>query len=447
MKKLFSLLLAVVMVMAVGIPSMRAADNFQLAKVNDIVMYQVNPRVFAPQKSLRAVTARLDSIKDLGVNLIWVMPIYPIGEVKTKNSPYSIKDYTDIAPEFGTIDDFKTMVKECHKRGMGVILDWVANHTAWDSKWMDEGHTDWYTQDENGNVIFPPNTDWTDVADLNYDNHEMRVAMLDAMRFWVNEVGLDGFRCDVADWVPTDFWKVAISRLRNDAAKQGRQIVMLAEGNSGETINGGGFDMNYGWDYRGQLNKVFQKGEPASSLIEADRKEYSVLNADKVKLRFTTNHDESTKETPVVDYGGLRGSMAAYVATAFIHGGALIYSSQEVAHPTPINFFKYVPVDWSANTDIYKEYQKLIALINENTALRHGGPSATFPDNDILAFEKSDGNGTFLVLVNERDKAHSINVPAQWKKAKTVNMMTGKTLNLGKQMKMKPYEYLILKKM
>ena len=312
MKHSLLLLLALVLLLgacrpAEGNDSKDGAKGFQLAAVDDIVMYQVNPRVFAPEKSLKAVTARLDSIKDLGVNVVWVMPIYPIGKEKTKNSPYSISDYKAVAEEFGTVDDFKELVDSCHARGMAIIIDWVANHTAWDNVWMKEGHKDWYTQDKDGNVIYPPKTDWTDVADLNYDNKEMRAAMIDAMKFWVTEVGLDGFRCDVADWVPVDFWQDAIGQLRKAAGD--RRLLFLAEGNNKETINDGGFDMNYGWDYRAQLNKVFQKGEPATTLIDADKAEYDNLGEGKVKLRFTTNHDESFKNPPVVDYNGERGSM------------------------------------------------------------------------------------------------------------------------------------------
>ena len=201
--------------------------DFQLPDITDIAMYQVNPRVFAADHSLNAVAARIDSIQALGVNVMWVMPIYPIGVEKGKNSPYCISDYKAIAPEFGTIDDFKNLVKVCHEHQMGIILDWVANHTAWDHPWVKE-HPDWYTHDEKADTIIHPRPwEWYDVADLNYDNNDMREAMIDAMLFWIVECGIDGFRCDVADGVPADFWKDAIDRLRQAAGD--RHIVMLAE--------------------------------------------------------------------------------------------------------------------------------------------------------------------------------------------------------------------------
>ena len=193
MKKL---ILSISIVAAVLISCRPAQEQvaFKMPAVDDIAMYQVNPRVFAPENSLNAVAARIDSISDLGVNMMWVMPIYPIGIEKGKNSPYCISDYKAIAPEFGTIDDLKNLVNVCHEHGMGLILDWVANHTAWDHPWVKE-HPDWYTHDEKADTIIHPRPwDWFDVADLNYDNKDMRAAMIDAMKFWIVEVGIDGFR-------------------------------------------------------------------------------------------------------------------------------------------------------------------------------------------------------------------------------------------------------------
>ena len=248
MKKLLSVLGIAAIVLTACDPKPKDAEQtFQLPATDDIAMYQVNPRVFAPDHSLQAVAARIDSISQLGVNMMWVMPIYPIGIEKGKNSPYCISDYKAIAPEFGTIDDMKALVAACHEHGMGLILDWVANHTAWDHPWLKE-HPDWYTHDEETDTIIHPRPwDWLDVADLNYDNNDMRAAMIDAMKFWITEVGIDGFRCDVADGVPADFWRDAIDTLRQAAAP--RQIVMLAEGKRPDNFTVGGFDMNYGWDY------------------------------------------------------------------------------------------------------------------------------------------------------------------------------------------------------
>ena len=415
---------------------------FEMPAVEDIAMYQVNPRVFAPDHSLNAVAARIDSIRDLGVNVMWVMPIYPIGIEKGKNSPYCISDYKAIAPEFGTIDDFKNLAKVCHEHGMGIILDWVANHTAWDHPWVKE-HPDWYTYDAQADTIICPQPwNWEDVADLNYDNKDMREAMIDAMKFWIVEVGIDGFRCDVADGVPADFWKDAIDQLREAAAP--RKIVMLAEGKNVDNFTVGGFDMNYGWDYKDELVKVF-KGAPASDLIKADKAEYDSLPAGKVKLRFTTNHDHSTELTPCVEFTNDQGSLAAYVASIFPHGGALIYGSQEVGYPEPINFFKYVPVDWKAKPDVYKEYQRLLGLYNEHPALRKGSMTA-WPDQDVLIFEKSDDSERFLVIVNVRNASSTINIPEEWIGQKTEDEMADQNITLEATLTLEPFQYLILEK-
>ena len=414
-------------------------EVFELPAIEDIVMYQVNPRVFAPDHSLNAVAARIDSIRDLGVNIMWVMPIYPIGIEKGKNSPYCISDYKAIAPEFGTIDDFKNLANVCHEHGMGIILDWVANHTAWDHPWLKE-HPDWYTHDEKTDTIIHPRPwDWYDVADLNYDNKDMRAAMIDAMKFWIVEVGIDGFRCDVADGVPADFWKDAIDELR--MAAKDRQIVMLAEGKRSDNFTVGGFDMNYGWDYKDELVKVW-KGAPVSDLIKADKAEYDSLPSGKVKMRFTTNHDHSVDATPCKEFTNDRGAMAAYVATIFPHGGALIYGSQEVGYPEPINFFKYVPVDWTAKPEIYKEYQKLISLYNEHPALRKGNMTA-YPDKDVLVFEKTDPAERFLIITNLRNEQKTVNVPENWVGRQAQDQVSEESLHLEATLSLPPFQYYI----
>ena len=270
----------------------------------------------------------------------------------------------------------------------------------------------------------------------------MRAAMIDAMKFWIVEVGIDGFRCDVADGVPADFWKDAIDQLR--AAAGERKIVMLAEGKHADNFTIGGFDMNYGWDYKDELVKVW-KGASAEDLIKADKAEYDSLPEGKVKLRFTTNHDHSTEATPCVEFGSDRGAMAAYVASIFLHGGALIYGSQEVGYPEPINFFRYVPVDWTAKPQIYKEYQALIKLYNNHPALRKG-TLMTYPDKDVLVFEKTDAAERFLVMVNVRNESATIALPENWVKREGLDELNNRDVDLEKEITLNPYEYLILRR-
>jgi glycosidase len=219
---------------------------------------------------------------------------------------------------------------------------------------------------------------------------------------------------------------------------------MLAEGKNVDNFTVGGFDMNYGWDYKDELVKVF-KGAPASDLIKADKAEYDSLPAGKVKLRFTTNHDHSTEATPCVEFTNDQGSLAAYVASIFPHGGALIYGSQEVGYPEPINFFRYVPVDWTAKPVVYKEYQRLLSLYNEHPALRKGTMTA-WPDKDVLIFEKSDGSERFLVIVNVRNASSTINIPEEWIGQKTEDEMADQDITLEATLTLEPFQYLILEK-
>ena len=447
MKKVFLLLLVTVTVMTMGCKpkdhhATPVGDSFVVPEVSDVVMYQVNPRVFAPSNSFQAIINRLDSIEDLGVNMLWIMPIYPIGEEKSKNSPYSVRDYKAVAPEYGTVDDLRMLVEACHERGMGVILDWVANHTAWDNAWLKE-HPDWYTHDSVGNIIFPPGTDWTDVADLNYDNKDMRAAMIDAMRFWVDSVGVDGFRCDVADQVPYDFWKECIRTLRETAKP--RNLIMLAEGSNPANFSAG-FDLNYAWDFMRAISEVMKDNAKVNMLIKVDQSEYQDLEQGKYKLRFTTNHDEATKASPITQYGGVRASMAAFVATTMLHGGMLIYGSQEVGYPETINFFHYVPVNWNANSQLREEYKKLVSIYNEHPALRSSGKVTQYDDdqNNVLCVDRVLNNDNVLVMVNVRKDPHNVEVPSMWASRPVINLMTGEEVILSTNITLNPYQYMLI---
>ena len=197
----------------------------EVPEISDVVMYEINERAFSTTGTFAGILPRLDSIKALSVNVIWLMPIHPIGVLNTVNSPYCVKNYLKVNPDYGTLEDLRTLVREAHKRKMAVILDWAANHTSWDNPWIE--NKAWYTQDGNGNIIHPAGTNWQDVADLNYNNADMRLAMIKAMKYWVLAANIDGYRCDAADYVPYDFWKQAIDTLIN---VPNRKLIMLAEG-------------------------------------------------------------------------------------------------------------------------------------------------------------------------------------------------------------------------
>jgi glycosidase len=213
---------------------------------DSLVLYEVNLRAFSKAGDLAGVTAQLGRLDSLGVNGLWLMPIYPVGQKKSINSPYSIRDYRAVAPEYGSRADLRGLVQAAHQRGMVVLLDWVANHTAWDHPWISE-HPEWYTQDDNGQIVHPPGTSWEDVADLNFARDSMGEAMIDAMQFWLCETGIDGFRCDYADGVPFDFWRQAIDSLQT---LPGSHPLMLAEGDRADHFQAG-FDLIFGWNFYG----------------------------------------------------------------------------------------------------------------------------------------------------------------------------------------------------
>ena len=434
-------------------------SKIQIPEPSDVVMYQVNPRNFAPEDSFNAFATHLDSVKTLGANVLWFMPIYEIGALKSVNSPYSIKDYRSVNPEFGTLEDFKNLVSESHKRGVIVIIDWVANHTSWDSQWIYD-HPEWYTHDEAGEIISPEGTGWNDVADLDFSNPAMCQEMIDAMKFWVEEIGVDGFRCDAADYVPYEFWEDCLKQLR---AIEGKELLMLAEGQRKDHFDAG-FDMNYAWGWLSSLRRVYNGNTfnrqaaggpgqgrrgggpvPVSSLFEADSLEYAGLPDGRVKLRFTTNHDECVKMSPIREFFSPEGSMAAFVATAFIHGGVLVYGSQEVGYPGKINFFNYVEIDWTANSQMYKEYCDLMKVYNTQPALRKGSV-VPYPDDNVLVFERVYGDDKVLVVINMRDTQQHVALPEAWKGRTCTDLVSGEKVTLASQTDLlRPFEYYVVK--
>jgi len=419
-----------------GGPGTQPKGSYELPELEDVVIYQVNPRVFTSDRTFRAVGFYLDSIKQLGANVVWFMPIHEIGKEKSVNSPYCVRDYKSVNSEFGTMQEFKELITQCHEKQLGVIIDWVPNHTAWDHPWI--ANKSWYTQNEQGEVIWPEGTGWRDVADLNYDNMEMRLAMIDAMKYWVTEIGIDGFRVDAVDYVPADFLKQANDTLLNIPDTR---LLLLAEGKRPDHFESG-YQLNYGWDFAQMMRRVYRRGESASSLFEAHEKEYAEIPAGKHKLRFSTNHDESAGKSAVQEWNGERGSMSAFVIAAFIPGCPMIYSSQEVGYPDKINFFYPTPVDWSMNNSLRKEYEWLMGIYNSNEAFRKGEMN-TYPDDDILLFERTGDKQSYLIAVNVRDEQKSMKLPAVLSTKSFTNLYTGNKEKLSEEIRLNPYEYRI----
>lgn len=376
--------------------------------VADAVIYEVFVRSFTPEGTLQAMIPRLDELKELGVTTLWLMPIQPVGEERRKGrlgSPYSIRDYTAVDPALGTLEDFRALVDAVHARNMTIMLDLVANHTAWDHPWVEE-HPEWYTRDESGTITHPEGTDWTDVADLDYDNPEVRAAMREAMRFWVEEMDIDGYRCDVAELIPADFWGEAIAELR--AVKP---VIMLAEG-AEPWLHEVGFDLTYAWSTYHALKEVW-RGAPADTLAAIVAVEEAVYPPQS-RLRFTTNHDETAwDDTPLALFGGTEGAQAAAVIAVTLPGVPLIYNGQEVGDPQRLPLFEQVPIEWDRDPEMRAFYEDLLAHRAATPALRYGRfePIPHTASADVLVFRRAYEGDAVTVAVNVRDRAVTTDLP------------------------------------
>jgi len=405
----------------------------------DIVMYEVNMQTYTPA-NFQGVTARLDSIKALGVNVIWLMPTYPIGVLKAVGSPYAVKDYNGVNANFGTLDDLRNLIAQAHSRNMAVIMDWVADHTSWDNSWIT--NKSWYKQDANGNIIIPPGTTYTDVAALDYNSTPMRTAMIRAMKYWILTANADGYRCDYADAVPADFWTQAIDTLNNIKT---HKLILLAEGSSGSEI-AAGFQLSYAFNFYGAVKGVIGGTQSPSTLFTTNDSENGSLPSGGTKLRYITNHDDASSDGSVISlYNSKQGSLAAFVLAAYIGGVPLIYDSQEVGYPNKINFFINVPVDYSANPDMVAAYKQIIAFRQANEAVKTGQLTA-YSDPDIVAFEKKSGSDDVLIIVNARNSVINYNVPAALQNTTWTNGFTSSSVTLSTQLSLQPYQYVLLKK-
>lgn len=407
-----------------------------IPETEDIVMYEVNLRAFSTGGDLQGVIARLDEIKALGVNVIWLMPVHPIGTIKSVNSPYCVKDYKAVGGEYGTREDLRALTDQAHAKGMAVIIDWVANHTSWDNPWI--SHRTWYTQDGAGNIIQPPGTNWQDVADLNFDSTPMRQAMIDAMKYWVIESNVDGFRCDYADGVPFDFWKQAIDSLE---AIPGRDLIMLAEGSRADHFQAG-FDLNYAWNFYGALKNAFN-GQSAKGVYTTHQAEYINVPAGKHLLRFTTNHDQSAWEnTPMVLFKGKQGALAASVATIFMEGVPLFYTGQEVGRANTVPFFSNDPINWNDNPDMLASYKDIMGFYSQSDAAR-SGVLADYSTTDVVMFTKTLGNEQVLVMANTRNAQVESAVDPAITGLYWYDAITNDSLQFGSTVQLTNYQYII----
>ncbi|MCC5922169.1 MAG: alpha-glucosidase C-terminal domain-containing protein [Crocinitomicaceae bacterium] len=366
------------------------AQSNQPEWAKNATIYEVNIRQYTKEGTFKAFAEHLPRLKEMGVDILWLMPIHPIGVKNRKGelgSYYAVRDYKGINPEFGTAKDFRRLIKQIHDLDMKIILDWVANHSAPDNVWLDQCRQHWYTLDSAGYLQPTLGTDWWDVADLNYNNPEMRKEMINSLSFWVKEFDIDGFRCDVADYVPTDFWVDA-----RKALDEIKPVFMLAEAENPEHHDFA-FEMSYAWEFHHIMNGL-ASGEKSLR----DVHEYFRNNRFKpvdFRMQFTSNHDENSwNGTEHERYGDQRLMYAALAAT--IEGMPLIYSGQEADFNRRLKFFDKDEIDWS-DFSLVPFYTKLFQLNKNNQALwngEHGGQ---------VRFESSSDEPNVLVFVREKN--------------------------------------------
>lgn len=363
------------------------------------VVYEINVRQYTPEGTFEAAAEQLPRLKELGIDILWLMPIHPIGTKERKGtlgSYYAISDYCAVNPEFGTMADFEKFLDKAHRLGFRVILDCVANHTSPDAKWINECPADWYVRDSLGNTVV--NYDWTDIAELNYDNMDVWTAMQAAMRFWM-EKGVDGFRCDMACEVPFEFWAETISMLRSEWP----DMYMLAEGEDPRLHTVAGFDASYAWELHHLLNDIAQGRKNIPELLEYIEKDAAAVPSDALRLMFTSNHDENSwAGTEFERMGDAAGAMAVLTFT-LPSGQPLIYTGQEMGWNKRFEFFEKDPIPaWEENncTDFYKE---LVNLRHVHPALAAGRDGGSFEvvsvQDSTLVFDRAVPGDTVRVKV------------------------------------------------
>jgi glycosidase len=415
--------------------------------VYNATIYEVNIRQFTPEGTFNAFQQHLPKLKELGVDILWLMPIHPIGELNRKGtlgSYYSIKDYKGVNPEFGTLDDLKVLVTEAHKLGMKVIIDWVANHTSHDN-YLVEQHPDWFTRDSAGNFVSP--FDWTDVLDLDYSKKPLQDYMISALKYWVEEVNIDGYRCDVAAMVPAEFWNRARKEL--DAIKP---VFMLAESEEPE-LQQYAFDADYGWEFHHIMNEI-AKGK--KTVLDIDHyliKDLGRYPKNTIRMHFTSNHDENSWNGTEFERMG-NGAKTFAALTFVVPGMPLIYNGQEIGFDRRLKFFDKDEIDWKQNPEFTSLYKILTQLKKQNTSLHAGIKGAdvfrvkTSNDVNVFAFTRENEVDKIFAIFNLSPLAQNIDITGETYEGEYTDVFTGmkKTFEKEAKIELKPWEFFVYKK-
>lgn len=459
-KKIIARIGSILLMLSLMVSSLMGCSGKEtkdLSWTKDAVIYEVNVRQYTEEGTFQAFSENLEELKEAGVNVLWFMPIHPISETNRSGvlgSYYSVTDYREINPEFGTAEDFKALVDKAHTMGFKVMLDWVANHTGWDCAWIDE-HPEWYTQDENGNIVSPPGMGWPDVADLNYDNPEMRQEMIACMKYWVEEYDIDGFRCDYAGGVPIDFWEEARRELEKE-----KPLYMLAEDNTTPSLLNEAFDFNYNFKLYEAMVGVAKGTKKANTL-----KLYIPQNYPEgtYALNFLDNHDKNAYERTIAEAFGTEALPAFFAFIYTIPGVPLIYSGDEIGLDHKIAFMEKDAIQWeSTGLDYRPLLGKLAQIRTDNAALHTGeyGGEIEFyeiENKNVLGYCRSVEENTITCLINFSEEEQAVDVSNLLEEREVVLLhgVGGQTpqyeeipieeMNLSGEITLQPWEYFVLK--
>lgn len=393
-------------------------------------IYEVNIRQYTPEGTFKAFESHLPRLKAMGVDIIWLMPIHPIGVKNRKGtlgSYYSVKDYLAVNPEFGTMDDFKSLVKKIHASGMHVIIDWVANHSAWDNKLVTE-HPEWYSKNNEGNFQPTPWYDWDDIIDFDYEQPELRKYMTEALKFWVSETDIDGYRCDVAGFIPVDFWDNV--RVELEAIKP---VFMLAEWEDRDMLKNA-FDMTYAWTLWNKLREIAKEGKPVGGLIEYMAHDVSTFPRDGYKMTFTDNHDKNSWEgNQYSNFGPALETCIVFAAT--VNGMPLVYSGQEAGLDRSLRFFDKDTIIWKKHRN-EQLYTQLFDLKHKNQALwngKHGGQMVrVYNDSQdkIISFYREMNENKVLPIFNFSNETVNVTLNTKFAADTYTELFSKKTYKL-----------------
>lgn len=411
-------------------------------------IYEVNIRQYTKEGTFAAFKKHLPRLKKFGVDILWLMPIHPIGEVNRKGtlgSYYSVKDYFAVNPEFGSLKDFKKHVNKIHKMGMYVIIDWVANHSAWDNKLAVE-HPDWYTKNKLGNFQSTPWYDWDDIIDFNYDKPELRKYMTEALIYWVKETNIDGYRCDVAGFLPNEFWE----NVRFELEKI-KPVFMLAEWESRD-LHKNAFDMTYAWSLYDKMKDAYKSKSGAEGIIEYLAHDVNTFPKDGYRMTFVENHDKNSWfGNQFTNFG--KSLNAAIVLTCIVNGMPLIYSGQEAGLKKSLKFFDKDFIEWKEH-EIGKLYKKLFDLKHKNQALWNGnfGGEMISIINDqpekVISFYREKNGDKVLLIINFSTKKSRTKFQFEDSKETYQELFTKKIFKIDKNysVELNPWEYLVFVK-